>query len=199
MVDPVQAAIDAVGEFHVVFGLPINDPTRTFNELRAGLILEEVEEAVEAIRSGDLLHTAKELADLVYVAAGAGVTLGLNLNQAVHPTRPPRCLEERMEVLAGATALAAEALRQADRPRIARTLTRLIHVTFAVAQSLRIYLVRAVSVVHRSNISKLVDGKPVMRPDGKVLKGPNYVAPDMSVCVQQDGVALRSADQLCSG
>ena len=32
--------------------------------------------------------------------------------------------------------------------------------------------------VHRSNMSKLsADGKPILRSDGKVLKGPNYIPP----------------------
>ena len=35
--------------------------------------------------------------------------------------------------------------------------------------------------VHMSNMSKLgEDGKPIYREDGKVLKGPNYKAPDLS-------------------
>ena len=34
--------------------------------------------------------------------------------------------------------------------------------------------------VHRSNMSKLgIDGKPVLRADGKVLKGPDYFKPDI--------------------
>lgn len=34
--------------------------------------------------------------------------------------------------------------------------------------------------VHESNMSKLGDdGKPIYREDGKVLKGPNYKAPDL--------------------
>jgi hypothetical protein len=35
--------------------------------------------------------------------------------------------------------------------------------------------------VHESNMSKLDnDGKPIIREDGKILKGPNYKAPDLS-------------------
>ena len=34
--------------------------------------------------------------------------------------------------------------------------------------------------VHESNMSKLVDGKPLKRADGKFLKGPNYKKPDLS-------------------
>lgn len=37
----------------------------------------------------------------------------------------------------------------------------------------------AIYRVHKSNMSKLDDnGKPVRREDGKILKGPNYKAPD---------------------
>jgi len=39
----------------------------------------------------------------------------------------------------------------------------------------------AFQLVHQSNMSKLgPDGKPIFREDGKVLKGPNYRAPDLS-------------------
>jgi RecA/RadA recombinase len=39
--------------------------------------------------------------------------------------------------------------------------------------------------VHNSNMSKLgADGNPIYREDGKVLKGPNYKAPDLSDLVE---------------
>jgi hypothetical protein len=39
--------------------------------------------------------------------------------------------------------------------------------------------------VHNSNMSKLgPDGKPIMRDDGKVMKGPNYKKPDLSDLVR---------------
>lgn len=45
--------------------------------------------------------------------------------------------------------------------------------------------VAAFEIVHASNMSKLDDeGKPVYREDGKVMKGPNYVAPDMTPVVK---------------
>ncbi len=34
--------------------------------------------------------------------------------------------------------------------------------------------------VHASNMSKLVNGKAIYRPDGKVLKGENYFKPDLA-------------------
>lgn len=33
--------------------------------------------------------------------------------------------------------------------------------------------------IHRSNMSKLEDGKPIYREDGKVLKGKNYFKPNI--------------------
>lgn len=42
-------------------------------------------------------------------------------------------------------------------------------------------ITEAVKLVHASNMSKLGDdGKPIRREDGKILKGPNYKAPDLS-------------------
>ena len=35
----------------------------------------------------------------------------------------------------------------------------------------------ALDRVHRSNLTKLVDGEPLKNEDGKVLKGPNYRKP----------------------
>lgn len=44
----------------------------------------------------------------------------------------------------------------------------------------------AVRRVHRSNMTKLGDdGKPIRREDGKILKGPNYKAPDLSDLVKE--------------
>lgn len=42
-------------------------------------------------------------------------------------------------------------------------------------------IAKAFTRVHKSNMSKLgADGKPIKREDGKVMKGPNYKAPDLS-------------------
>jgi NTP pyrophosphatase (non-canonical NTP hydrolase) len=78
---------------------------------------------------------------------------------------------------------AGDALESGDLEHIAKELADLVYVTYGAALTLGIDLDAAVTAVHRSNMSKLVDGKPVMRPDGKVLKGPNYQPPDMAACV----------------
>jgi predicted HAD superfamily Cof-like phosphohydrolase len=40
--------------------------------------------------------------------------------------------------------------------------------------------------VHESNMSKLVDGEPLKDENGKVQKGPNYKAPDLSDLVREE-------------
>lgn len=50
----------------------------------------------------------------------------------------------------------------------------------------------ALAEVHRSNMSKLGDdGKPVLREDGKILKGPNYSPPDLRSVLKQIAVHER--------
>jgi predicted HAD superfamily Cof-like phosphohydrolase len=40
--------------------------------------------------------------------------------------------------------------------------------------------------IHASNMSKLdVDGKPILRDDLKILKGPNYFKPDLSKFIKE--------------
>ena len=41
--------------------------------------------------------------------------------------------------------------------------------------------------IQRSNMSKLgIDGKPIYREDGKVLKGPNYFKPNLAKILVKD-------------
>lgn len=45
----------------------------------------------------------------------------------------------------------------------------------------------AMREVHRSNMSKLgEDGKPILREDGKIIKGPNYFAPYLRAVLNGD-------------
>jgi|TARA_R110000751_G_scaffold147907_1_gene252595 predicted HAD superfamily Cof-like phosphohydrolase len=64
---------------------------------------------------------------------------------------------------------------------ILKELADLVYVTYGYAATYGWDLDEAVRRVHKSNMSKLgVDGKPLKRPDGKVLKGPNYKKPDLT-------------------
>lgn len=64
--------------------------------------------------------------------------------------------------------------------RTAKELADLLYVVYGAAVFLEIPLEEAFEEVHRSNMSKLgADGKPVLRKDGKILKGPNYSEANM--------------------
>jgi predicted HAD superfamily Cof-like phosphohydrolase len=57
----------------------------------------------------------------------------------------------------------------------------LLIVTYGAALHYGFDADQAAQVKHASNLSKLGDdGRPVTRPDGKVLKGPNFRQPDRS-------------------
>lgn len=73
-------------------------------------------------------------------------------------------------------------VRDAETPvDLLKELADLVYVTYGYAATYGWNLDEAVRRVHKSNMSKLgVDGRPLKRPDGKVLKGPNYKKPDLS-------------------
>ena len=62
-----------------------------------------------------------------------------------------------------------------------KELADLVYVCYQYASNLGWNLDEAMDRVHKSNMSKLDEyGNPVLREDGKVLKGPNYQPPDLS-------------------
>ena len=68
--------------------------------------------------------------------------------------------------------------------KLLKELADLQYVLSGYAVTFGIDLDTAFSLVHHSNMSKLgVDGKPIKREDGKVIKGPNYSPPNLSKLV----------------
>lgn len=69
-------------------------------------------------------------------------------------------------------------------PNIAETadaLADIRYVTDGAALEWGIPLEKCLREVHRSNMSKLgEDGKPILRADGKILKGPHFTLPDLA-------------------
>lgn len=66
-----------------------------------------------------------------------------------------------------------------NKKEIAKELSDILYVVYGAADTFGIDIDRVFEEVHRSNMSKLVDGKPLKREDGKVLKGPNYTPPNL--------------------
>jgi len=74
-----------------------------------------------------------------------------------------------------------EAMELGDMVNIAKELTDLLYVVYGTGITMGINLDLTMELVHNSNMSKLDEnGKPVLRDDGKILKGTNYVPADLS-------------------
>lgn len=75
--------------------------------------------------------------------------------------------------------LAAEA--GDDLVEVADALGDMVYVIFGTALTYGVDLNAVLAEIHRSNMSKLgEDGKPVLREDGKVVKGPYYFRPNLA-------------------
>lgn len=65
---------------------------------------------------------------------------------------------------------------------VADALGDIVYVCYGFALELGYDLRDVITEIHASNMTKLgADGEPIMRVDGKVLKGPNYVPPNIPV------------------
>lgn len=72
------------------------------------------------------------------------------------------------------------------RINLVKELSDLVFVCYQFAAAFNIDLDEAMLRIFDSNMSKLNEnGQAIFREDGKVLKGPNYQKPDLSVCVPQ--------------
>ncbi len=73
----------------------------------------------------------------------------------------------------------ADAVKAEDLTAVADSLGDLLYVVIGAALEYGIPIDEVVEIIHTSNMSKLdVDGTPIYREDGKVLKGPNFLPPE---------------------
>jgi len=73
-----------------------------------------------------------------------------------------------------------EAIKNKDIVEVADALTDILYVTYGAGHSFGVNLDECFDEVQRSNMSKLgEDGKPIYNDSGKVMKGPNYFAPNL--------------------
>jgi predicted HAD superfamily Cof-like phosphohydrolase len=66
-----------------------------------------------------------------------------------------------------------------DLENVAKELADIIYIVCGTAASYGIPLDRVFEAVHSSNMAKLVDGKPIRREDGKILKPEGWTPPDI--------------------
>lgn len=71
-------------EFHNTFGVEIGQSmTEKLQNLRSDLIEEESQATISALHGGTKVEVADGLADLVYVAYGAAITFGIDLDAVI--------------------------------------------------------------------------------------------------------------------
>jgi len=92
--------------------------------------------------------------------------------------------EESQEFIEAAGECFADPENIDRRTDLLKELSDLVFVCYQFAAAFNLDLDKAMTLVFESNMSKLDEqGKPIYRPDGKVLKGPNYQPPDLMSCV----------------
>jgi predicted HAD superfamily Cof-like phosphohydrolase len=124
------------------------------------LVEEELEELKEALEEGDPENLLKEFSDLLYVTAGFLCVVPKGIDDLISEEEVDKMLD-----------LFDEAYE------FAKIVTTIF--TDDV-------IIEAVERVHQSNMSKLGDdGKPILREDGKILKGPNYKPPYLQDLIQE--------------
>ena len=80
-----------------------------------------------------------------------------------------------------------EAIKNKDIVEVADALTDILYVTYGAGHSFGVNLDECFDEVQRSNMSKLgEDGKPIYNDSGKVMKGPNYFAPNLKKIINLD-------------
>lgn len=167
--------IDKVKEFRAAFDQS-NEPTGKLSDLQKRLIEEEVNELSKAILEGNIQEIAKEAADVEYVLLGGAIELGFS-GQVDFDLSP------------GIREMAAECVlsdiipAMQDQPLTAIAGSFPFLSVIIESYNLDKQWDRIFDEVHRSNMSKLVDGKPVKDENGKVMKGPNYSPVDLSFIV----------------
>jgi len=78
-----------------------------------------------------------------------------------------------------------EAIKNNDLKEAADALTDILYVAYGAGYAYGIDLDKCFKEVQRANMSKLgEDGKPIYNEKGKVMKGPNYLEPNLKQFVE---------------
>jgi len=78
-----------------------------------------------------------------------------------------------------------DAMNKKNLKEIADALTDILYVTYGAGCAYGLDLDKCFKEVQRANMSKLgSDGKPIYNEKGKVMKGPNYLAPNLKPFVE---------------
>lgn len=167
-----QQMLEDVRTFMITFGQPTEYDVipEEVKELRRNLIREEYRELVAAALDNNKVEVADALTDIVYVTLGAKIVMG----------------DESLPVFSeiGSTVINLGYMTLESDPLL--HLDEILEDVVSLAKLWDIPLEKCFNEVHSSNMSKLgVDGKPIYREDGKVLKGPNFFNPNLKAILDE--------------
>ena len=78
-----------------------------------------------------------------------------------------------------------QAMKEKNLKEVADALADILYVTYGAGCAYGVDLDKCFKEVQRSNMSKLgEDGKPIFNEKGKVMKGPNYIEPNLKQFVE---------------
>jgi len=149
-------------------GLMVGEFMRTFKasldlRLWVKLIREELKEFNESAYGSE--NALKEIVDLLYVRTGFVMVLGGGIGEGTISEEEEQEWKDLLHDVSEAFVLAEE---QFSTTTIWEAFKR----------------------VHTSNMSKLGDdGKPILREDGKIMKGPNYKEPYLTDLMKDSTIA----------
>ncbi len=116
------------------------------------------------------IEQVKEFADTFNIEYSDN--MNTNIDESIIDLRFRLMQEENLEYL--------EAAKNKDIVEVADALGDILYILCGtiLTHGLQHKIVEVFNEIQRSNMSKLdVNGKPVFREDGKILKGPNYFQP----------------------
>jgi predicted HAD superfamily Cof-like phosphohydrolase len=181
--------LDYVKAFHIKYQIPIVDNPSTVPleriQLRLTLLNEEVKELLEADNIGNIEEIAKEACDVLYVLLGTALELGYHqgfedkvfFNGLINNVDKAYCLTH-LHIM-------SEAFKTDwSKDNLKRLLVCLsVYLQYA---GLKNIFPAIIAEVHRSNMSKGTNGKPIIRADGKIMKGTDFSLADLSFITNKE-------------
>ena len=124
------------------------------------------------------IEKVKEFADTFNIKYSDD--MNVNIDESTIDLRFRLMQEENLEYL--------EAAKNKDIVEVADALGDILYILCGtiLTHGLQHKIVEVFNEIQRSNMSKLdINGKPVFREDGKILKGPNYFQPNIKEILEK--------------
>ena len=124
------------------------------------------------------IEQVKEFADTFNIEYSDD--MNINIDESTIDLRFRLMQEENLEYL--------EAAKNKDIVEVADALGDILYILCGtiLTHGLQHKIVEVFNEIQRSNMSKLdINGKPVFREDGKILKGPNYFQPNIKEILEK--------------